>query len=202
MKTRKYSFTLMEVMIGFSIMSIVLGVIFSSLYQETLLKTKIGKMEKTVMARVEMQQRLDRIFANIIPMDPRETKRTLYTSGGNRKTLYITFDNGIDPDPEFCDQVKGSLSLERRNFVLKLNIGEPNERTSILRENVDDISLEFLTNATNGIGTFPFWDKAINFSPSYIKITLRIDKTNLDKDEEYVFWVNRPSEGIPLRGEK
>ena len=192
MKIRKYSFTLMEVMIGFAIMSIVLGVIFSSLYQETILKTKIGKVEKLVMARIEMQQRLDRIFANIIPSDPQSDKKQIYTS---EKNLCFSFDNGIDPNPLFCDEVKGTLSIEKGNFVLTLLEGESSTRKIIVRENVSAVSFEFLTNNTLGVETLPNWDKKRNDSPSYIKITLT-------GDEEYVFWVNRPIEGIPLRGKE
>ncbi len=186
---RKYSFTLMEVMIGFAIMSIVLGVIFSSLYQETILKTKIGKMEKPVMAQIEMQQRLDRVFANIILQDPQSNNKAIYTSG---KNLYISFDNGIDPEPLFCDEVKGVLSIEKGNFVLTLLEEEPTARKITLRENVSSVSYEFLTNGKIGIESLSNW-KDKNYSPSYVKITL-------NGNEEYAFWVNRPSEGIPLRG--
>ena len=192
---RKYSFTLMEVMISFSIMSIVLGVIFSSLYEQTLLKTKIERMEKIVMARVEMQQRLDRIFANIIPVDPQNSKSSIYISGESKGKLFIIFDNGIDPDPLFCDKVEGSLAVENNNFVFTLLEGRPNARKSILRKNITKVSYEFLTNAKEGVEVTSRWDEKINYSPSYIKITL-------NKDEEYVFWVSRPSEGIPLRGGK
>ena len=193
MKRRKYSFTLMEVMVGFAIISLVLGMTFSSLYQETLLKTKIETMEKTVMAHVETQQFLDRVFANLISNDLQETKRTLYSLKDPRPKLYVTFDNGINPNSNFCEKIDGVLSVENEAFVFKLREGETSERTIILRENVNTVSFEFLTNGTTGMESFSTWDDTHNFSPSYIKITL-------NKDEDYVFWVNQSNEGIPLKG--
>lgn len=195
MKLQKYSFTLMEVLVGFAIVSIVLGVVFSSLYQETLLKTKIEKMKRVVMSHVETQQCLDRIFANIIPMGPQNRKTTLYSSESPLPKLFITYDNGIDPDPLFSGAVEGTLLIENGNFVLKLHEEQSYERTTIIRENVSDLSFEFLTTSAVGLESLPSWEKEINFSPSFIKITL-------NKDEEYVFWVNQISDGIPLRGKE
>ncbi|QVL57664.1 MAG: type II secretion system protein [Simkaniaceae bacterium] len=195
MKMRKYSFTLMEVMIGFAIISLVLGMIFSSLYQETLLKTKIDKMERVVMTHVELQQSLDRIFANLIPISPQNTKRTLYSSEDTSPKLCISFDNGIDPDPLFCDEVEGTLLIEKGNFILRLSDGKPYERTIILKEKVNDLSFEFLTNSIVGLESLSYWDKSINYPPSFVKITL-------NRNEDYVFWINQTTEGIPLRGRK
>lgn len=61
----------MEVMIGFVIISLVLGMIFSSLYQETVLKRKVEKMEKTVMTHVALQQFLDRVLRIIFFLTPK-----------------------------------------------------------------------------------------------------------------------------------
>ncbi|MDN3509332.1 MAG: hypothetical protein P0S93_04890, partial [Candidatus Neptunochlamydia sp.] len=125
MKQKKYPFTLMEVMVGFAIMSLVLGMIFSSLYQEANLKRKIEKMEKAIMTHVEVQQFLDRVFANHISSDPQSTKRTFYTKDDPRAKLSITFDNGIDRNPLFCGETEGILCIENSDLVFKLKEGEP-----------------------------------------------------------------------------
>ena len=192
MKQKKYSFTLMEVMIGFVIISLVLGMIFSSLYQETVLKRKVEKMEKTVMTHVALQQFLDRVFANHILPDPQKSKRTLYTKENPKPNLSISFDNGIDKDPLFCGEVEGLLLIENGALVFKLWEGKPFERKVTLRKNVNHLSFEFLTNGIQGIKSLTTWDETYNFSPSFIKITL-------NHNEDYVFWVNQSIEGIPLK---
>ena len=98
-------------MVGFSILTIILGMIFSSLYQETILNRRIQKMEREVMSKVEVQQRLDKIFANIRVIDPTSKDRSIYSSG-NQKSVFVFFDNGIDPDPSFSGIVKGSVGLD------------------------------------------------------------------------------------------
>lgn len=194
MKQRKYSFSLMEVMVGFSILTIILGMIFSSLYQETILNRRIQKMEREVMSKVEVQQRLDKIFANIRVIDPTSKDRSIYSSG-NQKSVFVFFDNGIDPDPSFSGIVKGSVGLDNETFVLKLYQDNKPVRTSILREHVKKIAFEFMTPSSIGVSTIPIWDKTINFMPIYLKITL-------NSEEEYIFWVNRGCEAIALKGKE
>lgn len=194
MKQRKYSFSLMEVMVGFSILTIILGMIFSSLYQETILNRRIQKMEREVMSKVEVQQRLDKIFANIRVIDPTSKDRSIYSSG-NQKSIFVFFDNGIDPDPSFSGIVKGSVGLDNETFVLKLYQDNKPVRTSILREHVKKIAFEFMTPSSIGVSTIPIWDKTINFMPIYLKITL-------NSEEEYIFWVNRGCEAIAIKGKE
>lgn len=192
MKQKKYSFTLMEVMVAFAIISLVLGMIFSSLYQEARLKRKIEGMEKIVMPHVEVQQFLDRVFANHISSDPESHKRALYTKDDPTPKLSITFDNGIDRDPLFCGAIEGLLCIENDALVFKLKEGESFERVAILKKGVEHLSFEFLTNGTHGLESSPIWDENYNFSPSFVKIIL-------NHNEDYAFWVNQSGEGIPLK---
>ena len=182
----------MEVMIGFAIISLVLGMIFSSLYQEATLKRKIERMEKTVMTHVEVQQFLDRVFSNHLPSDPKSSQKAFYTKDGPRAKLSVTFDNGIDPNPLFCGETEGILCIENNDLVFKLKEGEPFERTVVLKKEINNLSFEFLTNGDHGMETHSTWDENYNFSPSFVKITL-------NRNETYAFWINQSSEGIPLK---
>lgn len=181
----------MEVMVGFTIISIVLGVIFSSLYQETFLKKKIEKIEDVVMAHMAVQQFLDRVFASHITMDPQSSKKSLYTTDGLHPELVILFDNGADPSPLFSGEIKGVLCVEEGALVFKLHEGKSCARTTVLRKGIEDLSFEFLTNGTHGIESSSTWDESYNFPPSFVKITL-------NQKEDYAFWVNQSCEGIPL----
>lgn len=182
----------MEVMIGFTIISLVLGMIFSSLYQEATLKRKIERMEKAVMTHVEVQQFLDRVFSNHLPSDPKSSQKAFYTKDGPKAKLSVTFDNGIDPNPLFCGETEGLLCIENSDLVFKLKEGEPFERTVVLKKEVNHLSFEFLTNDTHGVESSSTWDESYNFSPSFVKITL-------NHNEDYAFWVNQSGEAIPLK---
>lgn len=197
MRRGNYSFTLMELMIGLSILSLILGMIFSTLYQETVLNRRIEKIERETMSTIEIQQRLDKVFANVIPMDHTSKNRSIYSSE-DRKSVFVFFDNGIDPDPTYSGVVKGSVGLDGTDLVLKLYENDKDEkhsRLTKLRENIKSIQFEFLLSCPSGLATIPIWDKTINFSPLYIKMIL-------NQNEEYVFWVNHEPEAIALKEKK
>lgn len=196
MRKRKYSFTLMEMMIGLSILSLILGMIFSTLYQETVLNRRIEKLEREMMSKIETQQRLDKIFANVTPIDPTSKNRPVYSSE-SRRSVFVFFDNGIDPDPTYSGIVKGSIGLDGTDLVLRLyenDKAEKPSRVTKLRDNIKSIQFEFILSSPSGLATIPIWDKAINFSPLYMKMVL-------NQNEEYVFWVNHEPEAIALKGE-
>lgn len=197
MRQRNYSFTLMELMIGLSILSLILVMIFSTLYQETVLNRRIEKIERETMSTIEIQQRLDKVFANVIPMDSTSKSRSIYSSE-DRKSVFVFFDNGIDPDPIYSGVVKGSVGLDGTDLVLGIYENDKEEKPSRLtklRDNVKSIQFEFLFSCPSGFATIPIWDKAINFSPLYIKMIL-------NQNEEYVFWMNHEPEAIALKEKK
>ncbi|MCB1116176.1 MAG: hypothetical protein KDK71_06870 [Chlamydiia bacterium] len=185
----------MEMMIGLSILSLVLGMIFSTLYQETVLNRRIEKLERETMSKIEIQQRLDKIFANVVPIDPTSKNRPLYSSE-SRRSVFFYFDNGIDPDPTYSGIIKGSIGLDGTDFVLRLyedDKADKPSRLTKLRDNIKSIQFEFLLSSPSGLATIPIWDKAINFAPLYVKMIL-------NQDEEYVFWVNHEPEPFLLKG--
>lgn len=186
----------MELIIAFAVLSIALGAIFSSLYQESLLNKRIKTIEQEILPKVEVQQKLNAIFANIAPLDPSLKKCSLYSSG-SENSLFVYFDNGIDPDLNFCGTIKGSIGLDRGNFVLHLyeEGDEKPKRTTLLRKNVKSIGFEFMLHGVNTINTVSKWEKISPTLPRFVKITL-------NDNESYVFWVNRECEPVLLPGKK
>lgn len=184
---KKFTFTLLEVFIGFTLAALVMGLIFSSLYQETVLKKKLAVGEKEIMVRAFVQQRLDHLLANIAAQ---EKKNSLYLTPDN--VLHIHFDNGIEPDAAFCGIVEGELSLKKENLILKIK-GKDEERYEILKESVSQLSYEFLTHDQKKVTTTPTWDEKSGTLPCYLKMSI--------DDVEYVFWINGEQEPFPI-GEK
>ncbi|MEM8727757.1 MAG: DUF1494 domain-containing protein [Chlamydiota bacterium] len=195
MKQKKYSFILMETMLGFTIISLVLGLIFSSLYQQVNLKRKIKRIEKAVLTDVEVQQFLDRVFVNHISSDRQHSKNPFYTKDDPGAKLSVTFDNGIDRNSSLCGRIEGILCIENNDLVFKLKKGETFEQIIILKTGVNHLSFEFLTPGDHGMITYSAWDENYNFSPSFVKITL-------NRNEDYAFWVNRSGNEIPLKNKK
>ncbi|MBF5060031.1 hypothetical protein NEPTK9_001557 [Candidatus Neptunochlamydia vexilliferae] len=178
----------MEVLVGFALTALVLGVLFSALYSGTVLKNRLEKSEQAVMARVELQQRLDQVFATL--------DGTLYMEN-EPPTLHIAYQNGADPNPMFSGRVEGTIELEKERLILKLP-GNPVPKKEVLRKGVSAISYHFLTPANIGMEEVEVWEKSTNYLPHYVKLTL----TASGEEESYAFWIRQKLEPIPMKEKK
>ncbi len=181
---KRYTFTLMELMIALSLSVIVLGVIFSSLYQNSVLNVKHEKGAAIVMQKVHIQERLDQIFANISGKD----KSSIYTD--EKGVLHFEFDHGIDPDPIFCDIISGKLELVKEDLFLILMRGKK-MRSERLCFDVKALSYEFLTHDGHDVRTTEIWTKEEDKNPLYFKLSV--------DDASYIFWINHQGMEIPLK---
>lgn len=173
---------MMELMIALSLTVIVLGIIFSSLYQNATLKSNLEKGEEVVMTRARIQERLDQVFANV---------DRFYTD--KEKVLHFKYDNGIDPNPLFSGLISGMIIVEKGDLYLAL-IGEDEERKTLLRKGVSSLNYLFLYLDENKIEEVSSWDKKFTDSPFYLKMILDIN----GEKENYSFWVNHENSGISL----
>ncbi len=174
----------MEVLIGFSLTTLVLGVLFSALYSQTVLKGRLEKSEQVVMARAELQQRLDQIFSTL---DGR------FYIEGESPILYIAYQNGVDPDPALSGRVEATIELEKDALILKVP-----PRKEVLRRGVSAVSYHFLTPAKVEMKEVAVWDKKTNYLPHYVKLTVTVD----GEEESYAFWVKQEIEAIPIKEKK
>jgi len=188
----KRPFTLMEIMIGLSLAAIVIGMLFTSLYETTMTSARLARAEAVVLGRAEVQQRLDGIFSNLASND--QTQTPLYL---NKKTLKFKYRCGIDPDIRFSNEVTGELLL--RNGVLLIRVagnslpgkGEVEPREAALKKGVKSLSYEFLSHGEAS----PRWDQDEKAPPSFLKLTLTLEG---DKVEEYAFWVTHDPNGVTV----
>lgn len=181
---KKYAFTLMELIIALSLVVIVLGIIFSSLYQNSVLNVKHEKGATIVMQKAHIQERLDQIFANI----PGKDQNSLYTDENG--TLHFQFDHGIDPEHMFCDMILGKLELVKEDLFLTL-IGGDKVRTERLCSAVKSLNYEFLTHDGRDMKTTNVWTKKETENPLYLKLSI--------DDEPYIFWINHQGMEVPLK---
>ena len=190
----KRPFSLMEILVGLSLASIVLGMLFTSLYETSMVSSRLDRAERVVLGRAELQQRLDGVFGTLINSSERQTPLYLKKDG----SLHLTFRCGIDPDPRFSDELSGFLRLEEKNFLFQVTGNAlpgrdaAKERVEILKEGVERVSYEFLSYGE----LTSSWEKEREIAPAYIKLILHLKD---EKREEYVFWVNKEPEGVPIR---
>jgi len=117
MPKKKHPLTLIEVIIAFSLTAILFSFILTSFFQHIKVSKSFEIAKREVLARAYLQKRLTTIFLN----KPKEgVVNTLNYIKDTNPRLEFTFNNGIDPDQAFSDQVNGLLYLKNSDFCLKI----------------------------------------------------------------------------------
>ncbi len=129
----KRPFTLIEVMIGLSLSAILLAFLFQ--FYTTLSKShlELAKNKEEVLSAQRVQLRLNQVFGAV--------SQPFYMEKG---ALIFNFDNGIDPNPNFCGPVTGMLYLDEKqqlSLITWSHLKEP--RKEVLVPNVRTYSLSF-----------------------------------------------------------
>ncbi len=135
--TRKKSFILLEALLAFSILSMILAVLFNSLRTSALLNEKCDRLRQIFFTRYHIQERLSQIFSNIEPcLAPllEKGESTFYTTENPSPSLYFTFNHGIDPEEAFTGYVQGHLFLDKATLILELTPTDPHYSTHKRRE--------------------------------------------------------------------
>lgn len=135
--TRKKSFILLEVLLAFSILSMILAFLFNSLRTSALLNEKCDRLRQIFFTRYHIQERLSQIFSNIEPcLAPllEKGESAFYTSDQPCLSLYFTFNHGIDPEEAFTGYVQGHLFLDKNALILELTPTDPRYPTQKRRE--------------------------------------------------------------------
>ena len=197
---------LLEVLIGFTLASIVLGMLFTSLYQTSTISSRLEKAKKEVLGNAAFQQRLDVVFSHLITSET--TPLYLTQTGNNTPILTLKFVSEIDPDPHFSDIVGGHLLLKDEIFFFQVTghsldkegdsslrnkkLLEQTTRTTVLKKGVKGVEYEFLRKGK----PFSTWDEEEESSPDYLKITLTLDR---GKKTVYVFWIHKDPKGVEIK---
>lgn len=133
----KRPFSLLEICIGLALTTILLTALFNGFRQLMVSGAEIertrSELHPYLLFPLRMQQIFDAMPSNALCYtDPHEEAKG--------SALYLTFLNGVDPEPEFCGEVEGVLFQNKENeIVLKLN----NERTETLFTPRKSFSIEF-----------------------------------------------------------
>lgn len=142
---RKSPFLLLEVLIGLSLSAILLTFLFSFFVESARMEKRLEMAHTAIAKRAHLQTRLQTIFNSL------EGLRTQQEE--NEMTLFVTYNNGIDPEPAFSGTVMGHIFVDaEKNLVLTLSPpgDEKRVRTEVLYSHVEKASFEFLGSAGDG----------------------------------------------------
>lgn len=164
---KKYrAISLLEVMIGLALTTILLTFLFSSFRELMQTSSKLSKMRQEKHWEYVMQVRLNQVFEGI-------HNGSVFTIEPYRdidpRALHFTFNNGIDPDPKFCQELEGFLFLNKeKEFCLMIESKDGKLRKEVFLKNGSDYSIQFFDPATKK--WFKEWD--FNYLPPIVQISI------------------------------
>ncbi len=150
---KKRPFILFEILIGLSLLSVLLSILFSFFTSSAKLQLRLERAENDLLMRQHLQTRLQSILTSIIPPKSLEGQVSLYTLQADKDldpSLIVTFDNGIDPDPAFSGAILGRIFLKENQLCLAMWPSEkkkgeiPTVRREVLMEGVTSFTFRFL----------------------------------------------------------
>jgi hypothetical protein len=167
MKRKKQPLTLLEVMIALALTAILLGVIFGFYKQLFYSQTDIQLAKQRVLFRQWTQEKLTQVFSSILSTEGSDKEfYTLNIVESKYPALTFNFDNGVDRDPQYCDEVSGLLYLNKQH---ELRLVTWPQRSLILYSGVKSLSFSFF-DAKNKVWK-PEW-KAEESLPDMVKVSL------------------------------
>ncbi|MGR3973812.1 MAG: hypothetical protein QRY72_04515 [Candidatus Rhabdochlamydia sp.] len=104
--SRKRSFLLLELLIAFSLMAIIMQLLFSGYHQFIILKSQLQQETSLIMDRQRLFLKLKAPFSSL-------TSCALTPFG-----LYFTYENSRDIDPAFRGSLKAVLYVEDQTLIL------------------------------------------------------------------------------------
>ncbi|MBS0652294.1 MAG: DUF1494 domain-containing protein [Verrucomicrobia bacterium] len=142
-REKRYSLTLLEVMIALSLAAILLSALMTCYYQISKKRITAQELKKSSLSVELMRQRLVHLFAKTAAAE----KASFYTGTHAQAIgpcLIFLFDNGVDRSPEFCGDVMGMLYQNASRELCLASWGDHGgARNEVLLENTDGLSFSF-----------------------------------------------------------
>jgi len=193
MKTKKHSFTLIEFVISLFLITILLGCLFGYFSKIIKIEKDIEKLKKNVYERNHLHVGLNTIFSQIGSNNLEESSIfTTYEKNDKNPTLNITFDAGVDPDPDFSGIIKAKIYIDKTNNLVLETISNNKikaPRQTPILSNIQTINYKFLSSkdlnmqkyqqnkVTDSLFWYFFWPKEKKSTPRAICIKIN---NNLD----------------------
>lgn len=128
-----------------------------------------------------MQERLSSLFRNATLSKGEDS--SYFYSGEHIETkgkaLYFTFDNGFDPDKDFCDQIEAVLFLNKEDdLCLLIQSKEKTQRRETLLKKAESLEFHFFDPLT--LDWTKKWEESQEGLPPLVKLSIKQDKKMID----------------------
>ncbi|MCH9630169.1 MAG: hypothetical protein S4CHLAM37_01630 [Chlamydiia bacterium] len=121
---RKSPFTLVEVLISFSLLAIILGILFTHFRSSSIISSKTEKVKTMSLAREHVYERLSQMFSCVESSEKffvDESACSFYTEEVSEnekpKELYFGIKHSIDREIEFSSYILGKLFIDEENIL-------------------------------------------------------------------------------------
>ncbi|PCI76771.1 hypothetical protein COB21_03870 [Candidatus Aerophobetes bacterium] len=176
MKKRKIGFSLIELIIGFALLSLLLTSLFACLKNQLFFSRKGQVLEHTVSKEVMLHSYLSQMFLDL-KNDDTETTLSTYEKD-NTNFLHCCFNNGVQKNPDFAGHVDAKIYVDRKEKKLVCSIehtGEEKPRVKELFSNVQSLSYSFID--PKSFKEEPTWPKESKTLPLAVKLALKIENS-------------------------
>lgn len=188
MRRKKQSFTLLEVMIGMALVSILLVLLFSNFSSSSIAAIKTKAAEHSVHQRLCLQARLMQVFDHL---DFEIKNKSFYTAPHQEAlgmALYFQFYQEIDHDPQFIGTLKGVLFINvNKQLCLQIQSESGAIRKEIFLNDQKELSFRFFDS--HQASWEESWKQEIPYSPTFIKLQLREKEMKSNERLEFAFAV-------------
>ncbi len=194
---KKRPFTLLELMVGIALASLLLIFLFSTLKQSTFANSKMKVAQKLVHQRLCTQLRLTSVFD---ALEFERQKIGFYTASHAESlsdVLYFSYHQEVDADPNFIGVLEAMLFLKHpeKKLCLYTTGANGSMRKEVLLENLKTISFLFLDTQKGEWKSD--WSKEADFAPGLVKLLItEKDKNPLKDAIEFGFQLKNASEII------
>jgi len=158
---KKLPLSLLEVMIGLALTAILLTTLFSCFRELMQARSHLAKIRQEKHWEYVLNVRLGQIFEAVHAGDVFVTEPP--------KTLHFAFDNGLDADPKFCNELEGFLSVNKeKEFCLVIQSKGGEERKEVFAKNCANCSIHFFDPISKK------WKEEwnLNYLPPIVKIAV------------------------------
>jgi len=125
----KRPLSLLEVVIALALTTILLTSLFTIYRHLIQSKTQVETARSQLHWQFLTQTRLNQAFETV-------QECSIFYSNGSM--LFFKFDNGIDPDPQFCGTHVGEFGLDNKKLIFKIN-----DRVEIFHTNINHFEMKF-----------------------------------------------------------
>jgi hypothetical protein len=189
---KKRPLTLLEVIIALSLTGVLLSVLFGFYKHLSFSNVSITAAKQTVLYREWTQEKLAQVFSAALP---KEGFCTVSLEKSIGKALSFHYDNGPDPDPNYCHVVRGALHLNSKNELCLITWPG---RKQVLYAGVKAIHFSFFDGEE--LSWKDAWSEEDRL-PEMLKLTVYEDK-HRDQPIEFAYFLPIPNQQIKYAPKK